>query len=632
MAFNITSGVSQSQLCSGNFGPPLFSINFGNGDNPGSSITEVSSAYQFASADCPDKGYYTIRNNIVSCFPSRWHRVDFDHTPTDPKGYFLLVNAINGRSEIYNQRISGLCTNTTFQLSTWILNMLKVEACSGTDPDLTFMVTDLSNNLLASYNTGPIAKKSLAVWVPYNFAFKTPAGVSEVMLRIISNTPGCDNEFAIDDIEFRPCLPVIEATISGFAKPNIEICETSLRSFSLLGKFDASLNNASIQWQESDDQGFTWNDIAGGNLDNQTVSPYTVGDHRYRFIIVQSDNMNNLFCLLTSNTISIRISRKPFAQATNYVFGCYGSTIVFGSAGGIQYEWSGPNGFYSNLQNPEIPNVTFAETGLYIVNVTSNNGCISSDSTTLTIYEAPVASISVTDTSVCEGSLLTLTAEGGQNYEWFPTIGLSNDTIPNPVVTVQDSIMYTARVYNEYSCYDTISVRVNVWKKPKAVAGPDKLTIKNKSIQLDGEAVGTGVSYFWSPPDHLDNPLLERPNASPRETQIYMMTVVSDMGCGRSTDEMKVEVVNKLFIPNAFTPNGDGLNDRWAIILFEEYPKGVVNVFNRYGQLVYRSYASGYKSWDGKFNGAIALSGTYVYFVHLGNGSPLLKGTVTVVY
>ncbi|HZI54313.1 MAG TPA: gliding motility-associated C-terminal domain-containing protein, partial [Chitinophagaceae bacterium] len=207
-----------------------------------------------------------------------------------------------------------------------------------------------------------------------------------------------------------------------------------------------------------------------------------------------------------------------------------------------------------------------------------------------------------------------------------------NDTIPNPVFRAEDSIMYTARVYNEYSCYDTISVRINVWKKPKAVAGPDKLTIKNKSIQLDGKAAGTGVSYFWSPPDHLDNPLLERPKASPPETKIYMMTVVSDMGCGSSTDEMKVEVVNKLFIPNAFTPNDDGLNDRWTIILFEEYPKGVVNVFNRYGQLVYRSYASGYTPWDGKFNGEFTLQGTYVYFVDLGNGSPLLKGTVTVVY
>jgi hypothetical protein len=189
LAFSIISGVSQSQLCSGNIGPPVFSINFGNGENPGNSIAQVSSAYKFASADCPDKGYYAIRNNILSCFTTRWHRLDFDHTPTDPKGYFLLVNAINGRSEIYNQQISGLCSNTTFQLSTWVVNMLKVEACSGIDPDLTFIVTDLSNNILASYNTGAITKKSFAVWVPYNFTFKTPVGVNEVMLRIVSNTP-----------------------------------------------------------------------------------------------------------------------------------------------------------------------------------------------------------------------------------------------------------------------------------------------------------------------------------------------------------------------------------------------------------------------------------------------------------
>jgi len=378
--------------------------------------------------------------------------------------------------------------------------------------------------------------------------------------------------------------------------------------------------------------GITWNDIVGGNLNNQTISPNTVGDHRYRFILIQSDNLNNLSCLLTSNTISIKISRKPFAQATNYVFGCYGSTITFGSAGGIQYEWDGPNGFYSNVQNPEIPNVTFANTGLYIVKVTSNNGCISSDSTTLTIYEAPVATISLTDTSVCEGSSIPITARGGQNYEWVPVAGLSNDSIPNPILTAADSAIYIVRVYNEYKCYDTVSVRINVWKKPKAVAGPDKFMIKNKSIHLDGDVTGTDVNYFWSPPEYLDNPLLEGPTASPPDSKTYRLTAVSNKGCGSSTDEMKLEVIDKLFIPNAFTPNGDGLNDKWTIILFEEYPNGIVNVFNRYGQLVYRSYASGYVPWDGKFNGEITLPGTYVYFVNLGNGASLLKGTVTVVY
>ena len=75
-----------------------------------------------------------------------------------------------------------------------------------------------------------------------------------------------------------------------------------------------------------------------------------------------------------------------------------------GAAGGIDYTWTGPNGFSSDQQYPEIPDVTNANTGLYIVNVTDHNGCVSADSTTLTIYDAPIGTISLADTSICEGS------------------------------------------------------------------------------------------------------------------------------------------------------------------------------------------------------------------------------------
>jgi gliding motility-associated-like protein len=635
LVFSLATTVSQSQLCNGNLGDAVFSINFGNGNNPGGANANVSKAYQFISSDCPDEGYYAIRRSSGSCFADRWHALDYDHTPVDPDGYFLLINPKNGPSEIYSQRISGLCSNQAFQVTAWIINLLKTNACSGSglDPDIKFTVTDLSNNILASYTTGTITKKMLAVWVPYSFTFKTPVGVSDVILRITSNASGgCGNEFGIDDIGVRPCMPEMNAIINGFTTTQLEICETDLRNFLLRASYDASLINPTIQWQQSNDLGFTWTDIPGGNLNNHTVSPNKIGEYNYRFTLKQAANGNGPVCLFASNSIRIRISRKPFARATNYVYGCYGSTVIMGAAGGIDYTWTGPNGFSSNLQYPEIPNVTMANTGLYIVNVTDHTGCTSADSTTLTIYDAPVGTISFTDTSVCEGNSVTLTAGGGENYEWIPSTGLSSDKVSNPVATPEDSIIYTVRVYNEYSCYDTIPVRINIWKKPKAFAGPDKFILKNRTVLLEGKVTGTDVNYSWSPPDYLDNPLLERPKASPPESRLYTLTAISNKGCGSSTDEVKVEVVNKLYIPNAFTPNSDGLNDKWTIILFEEYPKAIAQVYNRSGQLVYRGYGNMYIPWDGRTNGGSVLPGTYVYFIDLGDGSSLLKGTVTVIY
>jgi gliding motility-associated-like protein len=635
LAFSLATIASKGQICNGNLGDAAVSINFGNGNNPGSANPNVSTAYQFVSSDCPDEGNYAIRRSSSACFAGRWHTMDFDHTPVDPDGYFLLINPKAGPSEIYRQRISGLCANQTYQVSAWIVNLLKTDACSGAglDPDLRFTITDLANNVLASYNTGSITKKGLAVWVPHNFAFKTPVAGGDVILRITSNgEAGCGNEFGIDDIDFRPCIPAMSATINGPTTTNIEICETDLRNFSLRAGYDPTLTNPTIQWQQSNDLGFTWNDIAGANQNNQTVLPDKIGEYYYRFTMSQGTNGNGGACTFASNTVRIKISKKPFARATNYVYGCYGSTVIMGAAGGIDYTWTGPNGFSSDQQYPEIPDVTDANTGLYIVNVTDHNGCVSADSTTLTIYDAPVGSVSFTDTSICEGTSITLNAGGGQNYEWIPATGLSNDTIPNPVATPADSIVYAVRVYNQYSCYDTLQVRVNVWKKPKAIAGPDKFTLKNRAVLLEGKVTGTDINYSWSPPDYLDNPQLERPRASPAESQMYTLTAVSARGCGSSTDEAKVEVITKLYIPNAFTPNGDGLNDKWTIILFEEYPKGIVQVYNRGGQLVYRGYANSYIPWDGRTNGGSILAGTYVYFVDLGDGSSLLKGTVTLVY
>ena len=112
---------------------------------------------------------------------------------------------------------------------------------------------------------------------------------------------------------------------------------------------------------------------------------------------------------------------------------------------------------------------------------------------------------------------------------------------------------------------------------------------------------------------------------------VYTLTVTSNTGCGTSTDEVKVEVIDKLFIPTAFTPNNDGLNDRWEIITIEEYPNAMVEVFNRYGQRVYKSSGKNYVPWDGTFQGKPALPGVYVYVINLHNNTALHKGTLLLI-
>jgi gliding motility-associated-like protein len=242
-----------------------------------------------------------------------------------------------------------------------------------------------------------------------------------------------------------------------------------------------------------------------------------------------------------------------------------------------------------------------------------------------------VATLTPTDISICEDDSVQLFAGGSLRYKWSPPTGLSNDTIPNPVARPKNDITYTVRVFNEYTCYDEAIVRIIVWKKPKAFAGPDQYFRKGKPVQLDGNATGSNVTYSWSPPTYLDNPNYLKPVARPPSTITYTLTVISNNGCGISTDEVKLEAIDKLFIPTGFTPNSDGLNDKWEIVTFEDYPEAVAEVYNRYGQLVYRGNGNNYKPWDGTYKGKPALPGVYVYLVNLRNGKPVLKGTLTLI-
>ena len=93
---------------------------------------------------------------------------------------------------------------------------------------------------------------------------------------------------------------------------------------------------------------------------------------------------------------------------------------------------------------------------------------------------------------------------------------------------------------------------------------------------------------------------------------------------------MKVTILKKILVPNAFSPNGDGINDTWVIQYLESYPDCTVDVFNRYGQSVFHS--AGYpRAWDGRVNGQALPVGVYYWIVNPKNGRPQMNGSVTIL-
>jgi gliding motility-associated-like protein len=221
---------------------------------------------------------------------------------------------------------------------------------------------------------------------------------------------------------------------------------------------------------------------------------------------------------------------------------------------------------------------------------------------------------------------------------WQDITGATQQSYTRPYVTQPNDYFYRFSVTDSNtaaiaSCRVASNVvAINVHAIPVVDAGPDRIYIKDYPDTLDASASANGdaLYYNWTPPLYMSDPTVLRPIVSPAADIIYTLMVQSAFGCA-SQDAVSVKVVDGIFIPNAFTPNGDGLNDNWSIPYLDIDFNADVKIFNRWGQLVYHS-SSGKVMWDGTFNSIPQPSGAYIYVVTFSNNKfPQMKGTLMLI-
>lgn len=368
--------------------------------------------------------------------------------------------------------------------------------------------------------------------------------------------------------------------------------------------------------------------LDGGSYQSSNI--FNVGPGNYTVQV--RDNLGCSTSFTTTIGLNFNLYLTPMADPTI----CEGSSVLLlPVSNATVYNWSPAAG----LNNPNIatPTANPVDTTLYYLTVVLGR-CTLYDTIRLNVNKAPLPDAGP-DAEICYGQSHTLQGTGGVVYTWSPAIYLNTTSGANPVSTPSLSTSYYLNVEDHHGCRSLIadSVRIDVKREMTVQTFPfDTIVAPGEIFQL--QAVANGINYTWSPATGLSDAGIANPyvtsGSSVGDVMLYQVSVVDNEGCrGEGYVRIKIHLGPAIYVPTAFTPNGDGKNDR-----FTPQPVGIrsynyFRVFNRWGQVLFSSRQL-HQGWDGTFNGQAQPAGTYVWMIEgVTNDNKVItkKGTVTLI-
>ncbi len=391
--FNLIGLKTHAQVCTGSLGDPTAVINFGTGSGIGPPLGPAFTDYPYSIDECPKDGFYLIVNKTNNCFNKSWHTLTEDHTPGDTDGYMMLVNARESADIFYTFPVNNLCPNTTYEFSSYIINMLKANASCDNPPisypQIIFRVETESGNLIASYDSGLIYGTDKPEWKKYGFFFTSPPNTFTVVLKLINKTiiGKCGNDLALDDITFRPCGPTILASeVNSTVGSSLTICEGATQDYT----FKADVSNGYLKpaffWQEDKHDGNSWVDIPNSNSKTYQalIANADTKGYSYRMAAAEEDNIQKVNCRVYSNIIEVKVVPNLVIDAGKDVYVLENSSAKISAIAppNLIYQWS--PAIYLSDPNILQPIVKPAETTTYQLTVTDpKSGCTAMDEVTV---------------------------------------------------------------------------------------------------------------------------------------------------------------------------------------------------------------------------------------------------------
>jgi gliding motility-associated-like protein len=317
------------------------------------------------------------------------------------------------------------------------------------------------------------------------------------------------------------------------------------------------------------------------------------------------------------------------AQFTNTSTNADGSPVT--------YLWNFGDGSTSTSQNPSHIYASSAAVTVTLT-VTNSIGCSSTSSQNFnSFYDKPIADFTVNPTVLCQGTpvqftdLSTAPNSTIASRLWIFGDGTTSSQT-NPTKTYSQPGVYEVKmvVTSAQGCVsDTLRETVTVYLQPVVDAGISFVVPQGTTITFNATANSIVPSFLWTPSIGLSDPTILNPTLIANFDQTYTLTATVAGTC-TATDFLTVRIIRPINIPNAFSPNGDGINDTWIIENLTDYPGATVDIFSRDGQKVFTS--AGYsKPWDGTMRGKPLPLATYYYVIELRNGYKPLSGSITLI-
>ena len=374
---------------------------------------------------------------------------------------------------------------------------------------------------------------------------------------------------------------------------------------------------------------FSWSppiNIINANTATPTVSPLTTTTY---YVDLFDNGCTN------RDSVKVRVVDHVTLLTMNDTTICRTDTIqlkVFSD--GLQYIWT-PS---SQLIDPTVQNplaVTFASTNYQVTAVIG--GCSATDNIYVTTVPYPVVNTGA-DSIICYNSPAFLHGlTDGSSWQWSPSGSLENTALLSTIAHPPRTTEYVLTAYDTKGCpkpgRDT--VKITVQPKMHVTAGRDTAVITGQPLHL--YATG-GESYAWSPATYLSSSTIPNPVAlfsNPSTGIQFKVIAFNSTGCSDSAFiVIKVfKTLPTVFVPSAFTPNNDGLNDVLRPIAVGIKSIEYFNVYNRWGQLLFSTKINGH-GWDGKINSQLQPTGTFVWMVKATDYSGAAyfqKGVVTLI-